>query len=563
MDIELQRGGPTTLARQIYLYLRGQIASGRLGKGEKLPSTRNLACHLTVSRNTVSEAYEMLLAEGFAESRPGAPTRVAGGWLPKLEREAAPGPVKRQDAGPGSGKENEKGPGAGPGWDGSQAGMTARTQSGMPARTQAGMPARTQAGMPDVTPDVTPAAAPAAGWQVDFGTGQPDLCAFPKWQWLQLLRQQGDEINPEYWGYSAPEGLPELRAEISAWLLRSRGMWAAPESIFITAGATGALHILAGLLSARGRRILIEDPCHTGMLRVLQAGNYQVIPVPVDEQGLRTEALEPCSACAIYVTPSHQFPLGAVMPAGRRADLVRYARSNDLYIIEDDYDSEFRYCGAPISPLYTMDQERTIYVGTFSKIMYPALRIGYVVLPVELRREWLFLRRHTDVQNTIFEQAALAAFMKSRKLDRHVRNMRKAYGQRRKCLLEALEREFGPECRIAGDAAGLHLAVAIPGLVQDRNVTLDADLKAEAAALPECNWSRQCREAGINVALVEDYAIVKGNHPGLLLLGYGHLAESEIAEGLNRLHGVLDRFRDGLESGPREGAPAGSVRLSS
>lgn len=452
--IKLKRNREVSLARQLYQALRTQMTAGRLQPDDALPATRELARQLGVSRNTVYEAYEMLAAEGYIVSRPGSKTRVAAGL---------------------------------------------QLASPIPA-----------AEYPSKPPQNSNCAA-------DFRTGRPDLKRFPRHLWLQLLGRAAAQAPAEQWGYTGPEGLFALREEIAAWLLRSRGLTVQPQAIFITAGATQALHLLAGLLAKTGREILVEDPCHIGMLRVLQQKGFRIRPVPVDHQGLRTECLEGEQACAAYVTPSHQFPLGGILPAGRRAELIRFARENDLYLIEDDYDSEFRYSGPPVAPLCSMDPARVIYVGTFSKILFPALRIGYVILPPALITRWCRLKTYADVQNPPFEQAALAEYLRTRKLDRYVQQMRRLYGQRRQLLLQAITEAFGDTWCSWGDAAGLHLALAFPGRRFDQA------------------FARRCRENGLLVTPVEQHSICKGRHLDKLLLGYGHLEADEISTGIRLL----------------------------
>lgn len=459
LGIELVRRSDMPLSRQIYQSLRDGIFSGRIRPGEALPSTRALAGHLAVARSTVNEAYEMLLAEGFITSRQGAPTRVAGDLL--LEH-PAPQP---------------------------------------------------QAAAPPV-PITRPFLA-------DFRTGQPDLRSYPRYAWNRLMRQAAGELPLEQLGYTGPDGLPVLREQIAAWLYRSRGLNVEPRSIFITAGATHALHLLAGLLYKDGHEILMEDPCHTGMLRALHAKGCPVRPVPVDSHGMQTACLDGKGACAVYVTPSHQFPLGGILPANRRAALVRFARENDLYIIEDDYDSEFRYDGAPVAPLHSIDPQRVIYVGTFSKILFPALRVGYAILPEPLHERWRYLRTHSDVQNPPFEQAALAGFIRTRKLDRHVQRMRKIYRQRRAVLLQALAETFGNAWQVWGDAAGLHVAVSFPGRRFDQR------------------YIAACQEGRVRAIPVDHHSIRKGAHLDKLLLGYGHLEPAEIRAGVALLGRVI------------------------
>lgn len=465
MGIELQRQSEIPLKRQIYQTIKDRILDGRIKAGEVLPSTRELASRLNISRNTACEAYEMLLSEGFIISRQGAPTRAAEGLCIGKAHES----------------HNIK--------------ETIKHDRPMSA---------------------------------DFRTGRPDLRYFPRFLWSRLLLASYEEMPLKQLGYTGPNGVPELREEISAWLYRSRGIAANPEDIFITAGATHALHLIADLLCREGKKILIEDPCHVGMLQTLQIGGYPVCPVPVDEQGLQVECLEGDDACAVYVTPSHQFPLGGILQAGRRAALIRFARNNGLYIVEDDYDSEFRYCGEPVAPLYSMDPRQVIYVGTFSKVLFPALRIGYVILPNRLHEQWRYLRTHTDVQNPPFEQAALAELLRTHKLDKYVQKMRKMYGERRKVLLQALKNTFCKEWHAWGDAAGLHLAVEFPGMRFDDE------------------FASGCRSNGIRITPVEYHCINKGRHLDKILLGYGHLEPEEIIKGISILHGFISNIRSDI-----------------
>lgn len=457
--IDLKRESEMPLRRQIYLSLKGQIMNGQLKSNENLPSTREFAKGLGVSRNTVCEAYEMLIAEGFAVSSQGAPTRVAEGLY--LERKAD-----------------------------------------------------------FVIPQKEPK---SQNFQADFRTGCPELRMFPRFLWQQMIHKACEEVTPEQLGYSDAQGLPELRKEIVAWLFRNRGLIVDADDVFITAGATYALHLIAELLCKNRKEIIMEDPCHTGMLRTLLNKDCDIIPVPVDEKGIRTELLpKDRNVSAIYVTPSHQFPLGGILPASRRAALIRFAVKKEAYIIEDDYDSEFRYCGEPIAPLYSMDPQRVIYVGTFSKSVFPALRIGYVILPKQLQKQWIRIRTFADVQNPIFGQAALAMFLQTRKLDRHVQKMRRIYGGRRAVLLDSLTEAFGKNCCPYGDNAGLHLAVEFPGQIFDDE------------------FHKKAVEKGINITPVEYHCIKKGNHQNKLLIGYGHMEPNEIRSGIRLLHELLN-----------------------
>ena len=459
LGIQLNRKSELKLWRQIYRFMKELMLAGKLKAGEAVPSTRELAKELNVSRNTVCEAYDMLISEGYLISSQGTFTRVAD----NLCMESA---------------------------------------------------------IPTISPKIKRHSdRPIA---VSFRTGRPDLNQFPRFLWQQLLHKASGEISLDAFGYAGPQGLPELREEIAAWLFRSRGLEILPDNIFITAGATHGLHIAADILCRNSKNILIEDPCHVGMLGTFINKGCAIVPIPVDAKGMQTDHLSKCGSTGpIYVTPSHQFPLGGILPATRRAELIRFARENDLYIIEDDYDSEFRYGGESVAPLYTMDPQRVIYVGTFSKTVFPALRIGYVILPNQLQKRWHELRTHTDVQNPPFEQAALAQFLRSGKFDRHIRKMRKIYGHRRKLLLESLTESFGDEWTAYGDCAGLHVAIDFPGMKFD-----------EA-------FKNRCLKKGIYITTVENHCIEKGRHQSKLLIGYGHLEPDEIKRGIALLSDII------------------------
>lgn len=455
--MDLQRNSEVSLKRQIYQVLRDRILSGRLQAGEALPSTRELAHTLKVSRNTVNEAYDMLLVEGFVWSRQGASTRIAEGLY--LEK---------------------------------------KPESPSLPQVEAPLP-----------------------FLADFRTGQPDLRLFPRYLWQHISQKTAQEMPSDLLGYTGPQGMTRLREEIAAWLFRSKGQKVDAKDIFITAGATHALHLVADLLYEEGKELVVEDPCNHGMLHVLFKKGYPVTCVPVDEHGLQPEFLQGKRASAIYVTPSHQFPLGGILPASRRAVLIRFARENGSYLVEDDYDSEFRYYGDPVAPLYAMDPERVIYIGTFSKVLFPALRVGYVILPGILQKRWRYLRTHTDVQNPPFEQAALAQFLHTRKFDRHLGKMRKVYGERRHCLLSALTEYFGDSWRPWGDAAGLHLAIEFPDKIFDQT------------------FIERSRQNRIRITPVDYHSIQKGAHANKLLFGYGHLEPEEIRTGVRFLYDFL------------------------
>lgn len=451
---EIERNAGLPIRRQIYERIKAQILDGTLTAGEALLSTRQLANELNVSRSTVVEAYDMLLAEGFLTSNRGSKTVVAEGIA--LLGNAIP-----------------------------QAGKTKK---------------------------------PARSIRADFSTGRPDIEQFPRGQWRKMLQKAARDLPVLEFGYTGPQGYLPLREEIASWLSRARGISADAGDIFITAGATHALRITADMLCPDGGRVVMEDPCHKGLYDTLVSCGCEVLPIAADDRGIQAELLRGDEgARMIYVTPSHQFPLGGILPASRRAALIQYARENDVFIVEDDYDSEFRYAGDPVAPLYSMDPRRVVYIGTFSKTVFPALRIGFVILPHSLQRRWNDLRTHHDIQNPVLEQAVMAEFLRSRAMDRHVRSMKKRYALRRNVLMDALDDAFGSQWSAAGDAAGLHVAVRFFGQKFGES------------------FRDRCRAEGIVAVPLETHCIVKGNHEDQLVLGYGHLEPDAIISGVSLL----------------------------
>ncbi len=447
------------LGRQLAEALRGRIRSGELRGGERIPSSRALALALGVSRTVVVEALEQLQAEGFLEGRRGSGHYVcAGSGVPKPRR-LAPAPP----------------------------------QSPVKATRPGG---------------------------IAFHTGLPALDLIPWAAWGQALKREAPRLSRG--GYGDAEGLTELREALADHLYRTRGLRAGPEAIFITSGTTQALSILTAMACGRRRSALLEDPCHQGLRHQLEAMGVPIRPVPVDGQGLKVDALTTPQAGLVYVTPSHQFPLGGVLPAPRRAQLVAWARSHGVLVLEDDYDGEFRYDGPPLPPLRESDPETVATLGTFSKSFAPALRLGYVVLPEGLREGWTARKRFTDVHTPLIEQAAMAQFIRSGRLERHLHRMRKVYAERRLALLDALASSFQDRARVEGASAGLHMAVRFPGMAF--TVPLMARLHA----------------AGVDLTPLSAHAIQNPRAcRDTLLLGYGNLQPRDIQEGVRRMKQVL------------------------
>ncbi len=460
MFLKLDRAGGVNLARQIYLGIKAAILDDRLAAGEQLPSTRNLAESLAVARNTVTEAYELLKAEGYIHSSQGSGSRVTENlYLPPAKRESRP---------------------------------------------------RIKVSEPSLI-------------RYDFKTGLPLIPASLKNTVRLTANRVLDQIPDGELLYGHYQGRPELREEIAFWLYRNRGLKLSPDDIFISSGSNHALSMAMELLkTGTGRtRVAIEHPCHLGILRILEQKGLEPQPVEVDDLGIVVTGIETPDLAAAYVTPSHQFPLGGILSAQRRVELIKLARKNDFYIIEDDYDGEFRHSGQPISPLHSLDRARVIYLGTFSKCLYPAIRVGFAILPPIFREKWLHLRKYSDIQSPIIEQLLLAELLRTRKLDKHIRKTAKIYSARLAELKRSLKQNFGGRAVLLGDEAGIHLAVKFCGGDFDQN------------------FQKICLENGLRLTPCSVYSL-NGRHRDTLVLGYGGISREDIPPGVALIKKIID-----------------------
>ncbi len=348
------------LIRQVYEQIRTRILHGELVAGECLPPTRELASHLGISRNVVVEAYEQLLAEGYIEGRQGSGTYVAeGAYLDQQEKTDYLSFFEMQ-----------------------------------------------QEEIHDF---------------IDFRSGIPALDMFPRHIWGQIAKQVCIETSQSVFGYGYPEGRRELRHILSRYLKRTRGVHCHSDQLVITSGATQALSLIANLLLSPGDEVIIEDPITHEIQTIFSSPGSVLYPIPVDEQGMKTDLIpQNKKPSFIFVTPSHQFPLGGTLPVQRRIQLIQFARTADCFIVEDDYDSEFRYQGAPINSLQGLDPKRVIYIGTFSKILSPALRLGYLILPPSLTKRCKDLKWFMDLHTPSLQQLTLARFIDEGHLERHM-----------------------------------------------------------------------------------------------------------------------------------------------
>jgi GntR family transcriptional regulator/MocR family aminotransferase len=474
VDIQLTLHGEHDLAGQLYRQLRGAMVEGRLQEGERLPSTRDLARQLGVSRKTTLDVFERLIAEGFLVTRPGDGTFVSGG-LTRLQASAPAQAVSQ--------------PVIAPIW------------------TQ--------------LPDALAMPKPGATLPLDFRGGVTDKSQFPFEAWRRCmnhaLRAQARGLG----AYRDPAGEQELRLAVSRYLAFSRAVACNWEEVIVTQGAQQALDLIARVLIQPGDVVAVEEPGYPPARACLAALGAKVVPVPVDEHGLVVARL-PAGAKLVYVTPSHQFPLGMPMSLERRAELLEWAQRHGTLIVEDDYDSEFRFEGRPLEPLKSLDRAGLVaYVGTFSKTIFPELRVGYVVPPPSLHPYLRKAKQIGDWHSCTLTQTALARFMLDGDFAKHLRRVHKLYTARRQVLIAHLQGGLRRWLEPTIPVAGLHLpALLAPPLTEQAVI-------AAAAAQ--------------SVALYGISGFYSGSPRQGLLFAYGGIDAGQIEVALGKVAEVLAR----------------------
>ena len=470
MDVHIRLSRRGELAEQIYRQLFAAILDGRLRPGERLPPSRELARRLEVSRNTVSVAYERLLAEGVTVGRVGAGTFVTDEPVPTpadAARRAPAGAVHPREF-----------------W---------RTVPVLPTRRQ----------------------GDAA---YDFSPGTPDDTLFPLTVWRRLLANEFRTSAAAYATYGHPAGHAGLRAAIARHVGVSRAVRAEADDVVVTQGAQQAFDLIGRVLIAPGTCVAMEDPGYSRVRLLYQSLGARVVGVPVDDEGMVVDAI-PRSARLVYVTPSHQFPLGTTMSLRRRTALLAWAERRGAVILEDDYDTEFRFGGRPLDPLQSLDRAgRVIYVGSFSKVLLPTLRVGFLVAPISLQPALHAAKQLTDWHGELATQAALARFIDEGLLARHIRTVTREYAARYSRIVEGLERRLAPWLQVVPSAAGMHLSA-----------TVNPDAAVDIAHVVARAGAR-----GVAVRSLADFAIASPRRAGLVL-GYGGIAGARIDEGLTRL----------------------------
>jgi GntR family transcriptional regulator/MocR family aminotransferase len=480
--IRIDRRAAEPLHRQIYSAFRNAIVERTLRPNDRVPSTRTLAVELGVSRIPVLNAYAQLLAEGYFESRVGAGT-VVSTTLP--DQVALP---PRTSASPG--------PRCGP----------------RPISNACGpLPS-----MHSVIPWL------GGRWGA-FSLGQPALDHFPVKIWSRLVVRHCRRQNLASLHYGHPMGLMDLRKAIAAYLRTARGLRCEPEQVMIVSGSQQALEIATRVLLDRGSRVWLEEPGYRFARNVFTLNGCRVVPVPVDNEGLNVATgIERCrNARAVLVTPSHQYPLGVTMSASRRLQLLEWSYKSGSWIIEDDYDSEYRFDSMPIASLQGLDRcSRVVYIGTFSKVLFPSLRLGYVVIPPDLIDPFLAVRITVDICPPPFLQKVLADFIEEGHFSRHIRRMRVLYRDRRSALLDSLKNELDIPFDVKGEQAGLHFSVTLPRGFRDHEIS--------ERALRHKLWLTP-----LSTSYMEHPA------PQGLVLGFSNVSAAEIPRAVKKMKEIL------------------------
>jgi GntR family transcriptional regulator/MocR family aminotransferase len=469
--LSVTRDGSRTLGAQIEDRLRHAIRQGALKAGARVPSTRDLARQLGVSRRVVVDAYAQLAAEGYLDLRQGARPTVSLA-------------ASRTAGAAGAGAGASTGPGTAP----------------PPPR-------------------------------FDFRPGAPDVSSFPRTAWLRSLREAVTGMTDADLGYGDPRGVEALRSALADYLGRVRGVVAEPGCVVVTSGYSQGQGIVCRVLADLGigsGRIAFEDPSHCEQRRIAARAGFEIVPVPVDEHGIRVDELARTGVDVVVLTPAHQHPTGAVLSGERRAALLAWLRDRDRgrdrLAIEDDYDAEYRYDRSAVGALQGLEPDRIVYAGSASKTLAPALRLGWLVVPPRLLAAVTDEKDLADCGTARIDQHAFARFLARGELDRHLRRMRTRYRRRRDLLVEALAVHL-PDATVRGIAAGLHATVEL---------TPDDD---EQAILDEAHRRR------LDLTTMRSFWVDPGAGPPTLLLGYAQLPDHAVADAVHELADAVHATR--------------------
>jgi GntR family transcriptional regulator / MocR family aminotransferase len=492
--LQLESDAGQSLQAQIFDQIRGHILSGRLRAGMALPPSRALAEQSSISRNTVILAYERLISEGYIESRGTAGTFVSSLLPDDLLL------ISNGDA-----REN-----------------TQREPQPEPVLCFAGSPGGDGA---------------AHRPKLDFWVGRSASESFPKRIWRKLILQKLDSAEDNLTDYGDPAGLPELRESIAEHLARSRGMFVDADQVVVSSGSQEGLNLVYRLLDNERKHFFVENPCYQGAALLLQSLGEDLHPIPVDDAGLQVDALPRSQSGVVFVTPSHQFPTGATLTLERRVQLLKWAEATDSVIIEDDYDSDFRYDGPPLTALAGLDKSRRVfYLGTFSKSLGAGLRLGYTVVPKSFVPGTRHTKAYMNNGQPWLDQAVLAEFLREGEFERHLRRVRKIYKSRRDHLVGCLEEHF-PETTITGDHCGLHLAWQLPN-----GFPTASEIQIQARAIGVGVYSTRS-----GAALYFDQSLCDNT----VLLGYSSVSENETTLAIKKLRDLVDAMLQAKET-PKE-----------
>ncbi len=465
--IQLVRKSKFSLTRQLYDQLRNLILNSELKAGQKLPSSRNLSVELKISRIIVVKVFEQLLAEGYLETKKGAGTYVAkGAFLQDYKKVGSQKKLNISKAIKRANKDDDQ--------------------------------------------------------VISFTVGIPDLSLFPLRLWAKILKEAYQFAHISHYNYGYPGGVPELKEKLPDYLLRTKGIRCYPEQIMILAGSSQCILTAVKLMSRKATQVIVEDPSYCGVHKILKNNSLQLLPIPVDEDGIQADMIpNGIEHSSMIITPSHQVPLGIILSIQRRIKLIEIARKNNCYIIENDYDSEFRYTGNTVQALHFLDPKRVIHIGTFSETLYPSIRLGYLIVPEHLVEACISVINENEFAVPALNQLALATFIEEGYFEKHLSKMKKVYYMKRKLLCSLLDKEFGSGVRIFGDATGLFITISFPNL----------------------EWNKRALEVMVkyqlNCDFAENHAIKKGRHKNKIMLGFGNLSFDQIKEGVERLKKIV------------------------
>lgn len=485
VSISLDRSSSVPLYKQLYDVCRGLILSGRFGSGLKLPGTRTLAKELGVSRNTVLLAFEQLMVEGYVVAKIGGGTYVSRDIPNNLVRA------------------------------GRRAELSVKGLSSTDSEEKSTHVSGTRRWLPENN-------------IIPFQHGTPSLQDFPFDKWVKLSHEIMHRSPMDLLGRTDAAGYMDLREEIARYLQVYRAVNCTPAQIFIVNGSQQGLYLISRVLMKEGDDVLLEDPFYFGVRGVARSAKANIVPVPVDEEGMRIDyaAKYALKAKLIYTTPSHQYPLGSTMSTRRRLRLIEFAAEKDLWIVEDDYDGEFRYSGPPLPSLQGMDRNgRVIYVGTFSKVLFPGLRLGYLVLPSpDLVDSFAAARAVIDRQSPVLDQLVTAEFMARGYFTTHIRKMRILYRERQELLVNEVRKRLGKLVKIGPAVSGMHILAWLPEHMDDKEVS---------EALGKRNV----------IAYALSDGILKYRRKPALILGYTAFDKKQIETGVEILSDTIRQFR--------------------